>query len=98
MTAKPIDELATYLDLMRAAQADKARAQAVIARCRDLIEEALGDNDEGTIGGEVAVTWRTVTSRRLNQTAIKTLIAPELLEPCWTETTTRQFRVIGDPA
>lgn len=32
MTAKPIDELATYIDLMRAAQADKARAQAVIDR------------------------------------------------------------------
>jgi predicted phage-related endonuclease len=94
MTAKPIDELATYIDLMRAAQRDKAKAEEVIARCRDLIEEALGDNDEGTIGGEVAVTWRTVTARRLDQQKVKTVMPADLLNQCWTETTSRRFQLV----
>jgi hypothetical protein len=94
MTAKPIDELATYIDLMRAAIYNKAREQAVIDRCRDLIEEALGDHDTGLINGEPAVTWRTVTARRLDQQKVKTVMPAELLDQCWTETTSRRFQLV----
>lgn len=95
MNPKPIDELATYIDLMKTAQQDKARAQEIIDRCRELIEEALGDADTGTIDGHVAVTWKTVTSRRLNQGMVKTFLDESTLEQCMTTTTTRRFTLVG---
>ena len=95
MNPKPIDELATYIDLMKTAQQDKARAQEIIDRCRELIEEALGDHEAGTIDGHVAVTWKHVTSRRLNQAAVKQHLDDATLEQCMTTTTSRRFTIIG---
>lgn len=95
MDTKAVDELATYIDLMKTAQRDKQRAQEIIDRCRELIEETLGDAEIGTINGDVAVTWKHVTSHRLNQHLVKQHLTPEQLDACTTTSTSRRFTIIG---
>ena len=66
-------------------------AQAEAETLRDEIKAFMGDSEE-LRAGEYRVTWKPVTSARLDTTALKAA-APELVERFTKTTTTRRFHV-----
>ena len=65
--------------------------EAEITATQDAIKAAMGDREEIT-AGVFKITWKPVTSSRLDTTAIKKEL-PELAERFTKTTTTRRFLV-----
>lgn len=62
------------------------------ATLRARIEDALGDDDTGTILGVPVITWKWSKPRRLDQKALKAA-HPEIVEAFTVTTETRTFKV-----
>lgn len=71
------------------AQIDKAEQEAEVIK--NEIKAHMGDTEE-LRAGEYRVTWKNVTSTRLDTTALKKAI-PDLVARFTTTTTTRRFCV-----
>lgn len=89
-----IDGIAGWVAQLRAATEERKAAEERIAQARRKIEDALGDAEAGTVGGEVVVRWTPVTSRRLDQTLVKVHVPADVLQRCYLESTTRRFTVV----
>lgn len=59
---------------------------------RAVIEEALGDNDIGTLDGKEVVTWKHVESERVDLQMLKDLY-PEIYEHCTYTSKSRRFLI-----
>ena len=66
-------------------------AQAEAEAIKDAIKAHMGDSEE-LRAGEYKITWKPVTSSRLDSKALKAA-APELVERFTRTTTTRRFCV-----
>jgi hypothetical protein len=53
-----ISRLASTVEALRQARAEKAKWADVENACVEKIKEALGDEPEGTIDGRVVITWK----------------------------------------
>ena len=96
MTTKPLDDLTGWINVLRVAMTEKARAETVIAQARGKIEDALGDAEVGTVAGVPVVKWTTVTSSRFDQKAAREFLG-DAAASFMTETTTRRF-TLADPS
>ena len=85
----------TELDMkireLRQLQSLIEEAQAEAEGIRDAIKAHMGDSEE-LRAGEYKITWKSVTSSRLDSKALKAA-APELVERFTKTTTTRRFCV-----
>jgi predicted phage-related endonuclease len=96
-TTVTLDDLSTWLDLYRQATDGIAALEERRKVAREHIEAALGDAETGTVGGRPVVRWTHVTSRRLDQTKAKGLLADyNLLDAAMTETTSRRFALVAE--
>ena len=64
---------------------------AEIQAAEDEIKQAMGDDDT-LLAGPFKVTWKTVTSSRLDSTALKKALA-EITARFMKQTTTRRFSI-----
>ena len=64
---------------------------AEIQAAEDEIKAAMGDDDT-LLAGPFKVTWKTVTSSRLDSTALKKAL-PEIAARFMKQTTTRRFSI-----
>lgn len=85
-------ELERMVRELRQLQALIDEAQTEAEAIRDAIKASMG-NSETLQAGEYRVTWKTVTSARIDTAALKRE-APELAARFTTETTVRRFCVI----
>ena len=69
----------------------KEEIEAEIAAAEDEIKSVMGDDDT-LLAGAFKVTWKAVTSSRLDSTALKKAL-PEIAERFMKQTTTRRFCV-----
>ena len=92
MSTVSLDNLRAQVELLKWAKARKAEIADVEAQARAAVEAALGDNEAGTVDGELAVTWRTQKVRRLNQKALKEE-HPELVESYYETNEQRRFEI-----
>lgn len=69
-----------------------AEAQAQADALKDEIKAYMGDREE-LRAGEYKITWKSVTSTRLDTAAIKKLFSAEDLEGYTKTTTTRRFSI-----
>lgn len=86
-----INELEAKIRELRQLQALIAEAEAEAEAIRDEIKAQMGEQ-EILLVGEYKVTWKAVTSTRLDTTALKKAL-PEVAERFTRETTTRRFNV-----
>ncbi len=96
MSTTDITGLAGWIDVLRAARAERKRIDEVITQAEDRIKDALGDVEDGLVNGQPAVRWTYVTSTRLDQKLAKSLLTPDQLAACMTETRSRRFTLV-DP-
>ena len=76
---------------LRQLQALIEEAQAEVETIKDAIKAAMGDS-ESIQAGEYKITWKAVTSSRIDTTALKKAL-PDVAERFTRETTTRRFCV-----
>ena len=88
MNSKEMESKAREL---RQLQALIEEAQAEAEAIKDAIKAAMGDS-ESIQAGEYKITWKAVTSSRIDTTALKKAL-PDVAERFTKETTTRRFCV-----
>lgn len=86
-----INELEAKARELRQLQALIEEAQAEAEAIKDAIKAAMGDSDS-IQAGEYRITWKAVTSSRIDTTALKKAM-PDVAERFTRETTTRRFSV-----
>ena len=69
----------------------KEELDAEITQLEDQIKQSMG-NEETLIAGAFKVTWKAVTSSRLDSTALKKAL-PEIAARFMKQTTTRRFQI-----
>jgi predicted phage-related endonuclease len=92
-TAVSLDALQAQVELLKWAKARESEIAEVKANARAAIEDALGDNEVGTVNGEPVVTWKHYKRRSLAQKALKAAL-PEVAEQFMETTETRRFEVL----
>lgn len=97
-TATDLDDLTGWIDVLKAATAEKSRIDDVIAQARAKIEDALGDDEVGLVAGTPVVKWTHVTSTRFDQKRAKALLSPDELATCMVATESRRFTLVEDPS
>lgn len=86
-----INELEAKARELRQLQALIEEAQAEAESIKDAIKAAMGDS-ESVQAGEYKITWKAVTSSRIDTTALRKAL-PDVAERFTRETTTRRFSV-----
>ena len=84
-----INELEAKARELRQLQALIDEAQAEAEALKDAIKAAMGDQDS-IQAGEYRITWKAVTSSRIDTTALRKAL-PDVAERFTKETTTRRF-------
>lgn len=86
-----INEMESKIRELRQLQALIEEAQAEAEAIKDSIKAAMGDS-ESLQAGEYKVTWKPVTSTRLDAAALRKAL-PDVAERFTRTTTTRRFTV-----
>ena len=86
-----INELEAKARELRQLQALIEEAQAEAEAIKDAIKAAMGDS-ESIQAGEYKITWKAVTSSRIDTAALRKVL-PDVAERFTRETTTRRFCV-----
>ena len=86
-----INEMESKIRELRQLQALIEEAQAEAEAIKDSIKAAMGDS-EALQAGEYKVTWKPVTSTRLDAAALRKAL-PDVAELFTKETTVRRFTV-----
>ena len=86
-----INEIEAKARELRQRQALIDEAQAEAEAIKDAIKAAMGDS-ESIQAGEYKITWKAVTSSRIDTTALRKSM-PDVAERFTRETTTRRFCV-----
>ena len=86
-----INEMEAKARELRQLQALIEEAQAEAETIKDAIKAAMGDS-ESIQAGEYKITWKAVTSSRIDTTALKKAL-PDVAERFTKETTSRRFCV-----
>ena len=86
-----INEIEAKARELRQLQALIEEAQAEAEAIKDAIKAVMGDSDS-IQAGEYRITWKAVTSSRIDTTALKKAM-PDVAERFTRETTTRRFCV-----
>ena len=84
-------EIESKVRELRQLQALIEEAQAEADAIRDAIKAAMGDS-ESIQAGEYKITWKAVTSSRIDTAALKKAL-PDVAERFTKETTVRRFTV-----
>ena len=86
-----INEIEAIARELRQLQALIEEAQAEAEAIKDALKAAMGDS-ESIQAGEYRITWKAVTSSRIDTTALKKAM-PDVAERFTKETTSRRFCV-----
>ena len=86
-----INEMESKARELRQLQALIEEAQQEAEAIKDAIKAAMGDS-ESVVAGEYKITWRPVTSARIDTSALRKAL-PEVAAAFTKETTVRRFCV-----
>lgn len=86
-----INEMEAKARELRQLQSLIEEAQAEAEAIKDAIKAAMGDSEE-LLAGEYRITWKPVTTARIDAVALKKAL-PDVAERFTKETTTRRFCV-----
>lgn len=89
-----LDHIKAHVDILKYAKRKQAELNEMVERSRAAVEEALGENEIGTIDGDPAIRWGHQKVNRLNQKALKN-DHPEIVAEYTEATAPRRFEVIG---
>ena len=91
--AADLDSLRWAVETLQWAKQRKAELKEAEDRAKSAIEEALGDDAEGTLDGHTVITWKFHKRRALDQKTLKATF-PDVYEVCMNTTEVRRFEVV----
>lgn len=89
----PLD-VAGWLELYKKTQAEIKALEEKANTAKEKIQEALGDNEVGTLDGSPVVRWTKVTSTRLDMKKAREVLDPKILQFLSSESTSRRFTLV----
>jgi predicted phage-related endonuclease len=89
----PLD-VAGWLGLYKKTQAEIKALEEKASTAKEKIQEALGDNEVGTLDGSPVVRWTKVTSTRLDMKKAREVLDPKILQFLSSESTSRRFTLV----
>lgn len=90
------DDTALWCERLRNAKDVKKDIEKRMAEYENLLKQALAECEVGTIAGETVVTWKSSSSKRLDQKALRSA-HPEMCDEFSTTTECRRFLLKGVP-
>lgn len=88
-----LDRVRWAVEAMHYIKERKAELKELEERARPALEEALGDDTEGVLDGNVVVTWKYHKRHALDQKVLRATF-PEIYETCKTVTEVRRFEIV----
>lgn len=88
-----LDSVKAHIEILRYCKTKQAEIAQMVEMARAAIEEALGDNEIGTVDGSTAVRWTHQKVNRLNQKALKAE-HPEIVAEYTEASTQRRFEIL----
>lgn len=92
MSQVDLEKLRWAVEAMHYIKERKAELKELEDRARPALEEALGDATEGTLDGDVVVTWKFYKRNALDQKSLRDSY-PQIYETCRTFTEVRRFEI-----
>ena len=90
----PLDAIKAHIDILVHCRNKQAELGQMIEKSRAAIEEALGDDEIGTLNGEPVIRWRHQKVTHLDQKALKEA-HPEIVAEFQTTSTQRRFEILN---
>ena len=97
MASTDLDSIRWAVEALQWVKLRKAELAQVEKDARDAVEEALGDNTEGSLDGHTVVIWKFHKRNALDQAFLKKAY-PEIHELCKKVTEVRRFEVVDSEA
>ena len=88
-----LDHIRAHVDILKFVASKEAELKEMKERSRAAVEEALGENEIGTVDGEPVVRWGHQKVNRLNQKALKAE-RPEIVAEYTEATSQRRFEIL----
>lgn len=90
---KNLNELRGQVEILKYCKAKRAELKELEDNAKAAIQDALGDDDAGTVDGELAVTWKSSKRTTLDQQYLKKTF-PQVVAECQVTTEVRRFEVV----
>lgn len=90
-----LESLRAQVAILRHVKAKRAELSELEANARAAVEEALGEDTEGTIDGVTVIKWSRSKRTSLNQKLLKELY-PEIAAECQDTIEVRRLLVLED--
>lgn len=82
------------VEALRWCKARRAEIEEIEAAAKAAVQDALGDNDTGTIDGDTVVVWKSHKRTQLDQAYLKKTF-PQVHSECLITSEVRRFEVRG---
>lgn len=89
-----LTELRAQVEILRWCKNRRAELADIEQVAKEAIQEALGDDESGTLDGEAVVTWKSHKRNALDQKLLRKL-HPEAAAECMSASVVRRFEVLG---
>lgn len=83
-----------WIELYKRTQAEIKVLEEKAANAKEMIQQAMGEREIGTINGSVVVRWTKVTSTRLDMKKAKEVLDPKILAFLSSESSSRRFTLV----
>lgn len=87
-----LDDLRAQVEILKWCKAKRAEIKELEDNAKEAVQAALGDNEAGTVDGELAVTWKVSKRTALDQAYLKKTF-PEVAAECQVTSEVRRFEV-----
>lgn len=90
-----LDNLRAQIAILRHVKAKRLELSELEANARAAVEEALGEDEEGTLDGVTVIRWSRQKRTSLNQKLLKEL-HPEIAAECMDTVEVRRMLIIDE--
>lgn len=90
MPSVDLENLRWAVETLRWVKDREAEIKEAKDKARDAIEQALGDNDTGTLDGHDVISWRYSKRKALDQRVLRATY-PDVFDDCQRVTEVRRF-------
>jgi predicted phage-related endonuclease len=93
MASTDLESLRWAVETLQWVKQRKAELKLAEDQARDAIEQALGDNDAGSLDGHDVIAWKSHKRVALDQQVLKQTF-PDIYEVCRKTTEVRRFEIL----
>lgn len=90
---KDLESVRAQVEILRMVKESQKKLKALEADARAAVEDAMGNHEQGSLDGQIVVTWTTHKKRQFQQAELKDA-HPEVIESYTRLVEARTFKVV----